>query len=95
MVKVSLLALAAVLSATQALADACPTLSVADAHVLTRAQLEARVCAYVKTSNDMIDKGGLDVATACLSRALDVEALYQERFSKKTKCWPPETGTKK
>ena len=65
-----------------------------DAHVLTRQQLEKRVCDYIDASQSALKQakaGGnsnfANIANICLSRALDVENLYQERFRKKTKCW--------
>lgn len=89
------------LCAVPAFADPCPSLSVADAKALTRAQLEERVCKYLRTVQSALAvqiKGASPetestanaVASHCIARAQEVEDLYEERFGGKvSKCMRP------
>jgi hypothetical protein len=67
-----------------AAADPCPAMSVTDAKALTRAQLEERVCKYLRTTQAAMaaptSNTTVDIAQHCTVRAREVEYLYEERF---------------
>jgi len=79
------------LCATSAVADPCPAVSFTDAKAMTRAQLEERICKYLRTTQAAMASRTTDttiaVASHCIARAQEVEDLYEERFAGKvSKC---------
>ena len=80
-------AVLALASATAAASPMCPRLTPSDAHVLTRKQLEGRVCLYIKLTKQMIEAEDANQSNACLTAAFVAEQLYQERFNRPSPCW--------
>jgi hypothetical protein len=59
-------------------------MSVTDAKALTRAQLEERVCKYLRATQaamaEPTSNTAVEIAQRCTIRAREVEYLYEERF---------------